>query len=277
MPLKCQRLKKAREMAETRAHLYLSIANVIMHQGLKWGHTRTDQTQARGEKGEMKKGAGTCNGCSPIWWLLYSTKFTADLSPCRRRVCGGGSGLSLVLGVGLDCWREWSFFPAGWKADGHVCRAHDKRAFYVQRMQIEEASLCTDGDPMPGSACGAQHRVGGVALALSAITVSGGGRGHRQGKEADTHLVLPGSYKRRDITCNLWVGHLRPGLPDKWTVDIVSLWTTQPPRELHQLCIVILKAIFMNLKKSPYKHKFDSSIHFFARFFCYLLYYLYFP
>lgn len=42
-----------------------------------------------------------------------------------------------------------------------MCRAHDKRPFYVQRMQIEEAPLCTDGDPMPGSACGAERREGG--------------------------------------------------------------------------------------------------------------------
>lgn len=74
-----------------------------------------------------------------------------------------------------------------------MCRAHDKRPFYVQRMQIEEAPLCTDGDPMPGSACGVEgweggegRRVlggeGGVSLALSAITVSGGGRGHRKGE-----------------------------------------------------------------------------------------------
>lgn len=42
-----------------------------------------------------------------------------------------------------------------------MCRAHDKRPFYVQRMQIEEAPLCTDGDPMPGSACGGEGREGG--------------------------------------------------------------------------------------------------------------------
>lgn len=65
----------------------------------------------------------------------------------------------------------------------------------MQRMQIEEAPLCTDGDPMPGSACGAERReggeesvgegksrVGGVSLALSAITVSGGGWGTRKKK-----------------------------------------------------------------------------------------------
>lgn len=28
-------------------------------------------------------------------------------------------------------------------------------------MQIEEAPLCTDGDPMPGSACGREGREGG--------------------------------------------------------------------------------------------------------------------
>lgn len=79
-----------------------------------------------------------------------------------------------------------------------MCRAHDKRPFYVQRMQIEEAPLCTDGEPMPGSACGGEGREGGrrgeksvgegkggeggVSLALSAITVSGGGRGHGKGE-----------------------------------------------------------------------------------------------
>lgn len=42
-----------------------------------------------------------------------------------------------------------------------MCRAHDKRPFYVQRMQIEGAPLCTDGDPMPGSACGGEGREGG--------------------------------------------------------------------------------------------------------------------
>lgn len=74
-----------------------------------------------------------------------------------------------------------------------MCRAHDKRPFYVQRMQIEEAPLCTDGDPMPVSACGAERRedreervgegkrrVGEVSLALSAITVSGGGWGMKK-------------------------------------------------------------------------------------------------
>lgn len=74
-----------------------------------------------------------------------------------------------------------------------MCRPHDKRPFYVQRMQIEEAPLCTDGDPMPGSACGGERREGaersvgegkggegGVSLALSAITVSGGGGGTKR-------------------------------------------------------------------------------------------------
>lgn len=90
-----------------------------------------------------------------------------------------------------------------------MCRAHDKRPFYVQRMQIEEAPLCTDGDPMPGSACGGEEREGGeeksvgegkrgeggVSLALSAITVSGGGWGTE--KENQAGLVLPGSNIRR--------------------------------------------------------------------------------
>lgn len=86
-----------------------------------------------------------------------------------------------------------------------MCRAHDKRPFYVQRMQIEEAPLCTDGDPMPESACGAERREGGersigegkggVSLALSAIAVSGGGWGTE--KENQAILVLPGSFKRR--------------------------------------------------------------------------------
>lgn len=67
-----------------------------------------------------------------------------------------------------------------------MCGAHDKRPFYVQRMQIEEAPLCTDGDPMPGSACGREGREGGeerggVSLALSAITVSSGGWGWVEG------------------------------------------------------------------------------------------------
>lgn len=84
-----------------------------------------------------------------------------------------------------------------------MCRAHDKRPFYVQRMQIEEAPLCTDGDPMPGSACGGEGREGGegrrvmvrggeggVSLAVSAITVSGGGGGTE--KENQAVLVQPG-------------------------------------------------------------------------------------
>lgn len=107
-----------------------------------------------------------------------------------------------------------------------MCRAHDKRPFYVQRMQIEEAPLCTDGDPMPGSACGGEGREGGeksvgegregreggVSLALSAITVSGGGRGHRKGEAVP---VRPGPGLRGGatrlaervlITCNPFVG-----------------------------------------------------------------------
>ncbi|KAK5613728.1 hypothetical protein CRENBAI_017153 [Crenichthys baileyi] len=75
----------------------------------------------------------------------------------------------------------------------------------ARRMQIEEAPLCTDGDPMPGTACGAERREGiedrgllvkgGVSLALSAITVSGGGWGTE--KENQAVLVLPGSAGRR--------------------------------------------------------------------------------
>lgn len=90
-----------------------------------------------------------------------------------------------------------------------MCRAHDKRPFYVQHMQIEEAPLCTDGDPMPESACGGEGReggeesvgegkgeAGGVSLALSAITVSGGGRGTEKLNQAI--LVLSGSYIREE-------------------------------------------------------------------------------
>lgn len=123
---------------------------------------------------------------------------TLSLPPQTKIWWGGGrgTGLSLVLGVGLDCWREWSFFLAGWKADGHVCRAHDKRPFYVQRMQIEEAPLCTDGDPMPGSACGGEGREGGEERR---VLVKG-----REGKEGclwhwvpSLCLVGDGARKRR--------------------------------------------------------------------------------
>lgn len=143
--------------------------------------------------------AAPSNGC------LYSTKFGVDLSHSfslslsadeNLTGWGSGTGLSLVLGVGLDCWREWSFFPAGWKADGHVCRAHDKRPFYVQRMQIEEAPLCTDGDPMPGSACGREGREGGEERG---VVVKG-----REGREGclwhwvpSLCLVGDGAQKRR--------------------------------------------------------------------------------
>lgn len=103
----------------------------------------------------------------------------------------------------------------------------------MQRMQIEEAPLCTDGDPMPGSACGGEgreggeksvgegreEREGGVSLALSAITVSGGGRGHRKGEAVP---VRPGPglrggatrlAERTLITCNPFVGSRRVARP----------------------------------------------------------------
>lgn len=88
----------------------------------------------------------------------------------------------------------------------------------MQRMQIEEAPLCTDGDPMPGSACGGEGREGGdrsvgegkggeggVSLALSAITVSGGGGGTE--KENQATLVLPDSYNREEGPQDLLRGY----------------------------------------------------------------------
>lgn len=76
-----------------------------------------------------------------------------------------------------------------------MCRAHDKRPFYVQRMQIEEAPLCTDGDPMPGSACGGEEREGGEGRRVlggegvpSLCLVGGGGAE----KENQAVLVQPG-------------------------------------------------------------------------------------
>lgn len=96
-----------------------------------------------------------------------------------------------------------------------MCRPHDKRPFYVQRMQIEEAPLCTDGDPMPWSACGGEGREGGeksvgegkggVSLALSAITVSGGGGGTEKKNQAT--LVLPNSYNREEGPRDLLRGY----------------------------------------------------------------------
>lgn len=93
-----------------------------------------------------------------------------------------------------------------------MCRAHDKRPFYVQQMQIEEAPLCTDGDPMPGSACGGEGK-GGRRGEERRVSVKGregrrgrgvsgtechhclvGGGGTE--KENQAILVLPGSYMR---------------------------------------------------------------------------------
>lgn len=76
-----------------------------------------------------------------------------------------------------------------------MCRAHDKRPFYVQRMQIEEAPLCTDGDPMPGSACGGEGREGGEGRRVSggegvpSLCLVGGGGSE---KEKPAVLVQPG-------------------------------------------------------------------------------------
>lgn len=76
-----------------------------------------------------------------------------------------------------------------------MCRAHDKRPFYVQRMQIEEAPLCTDGDPMPGSACGGEGREG--AEGRRVLVKGGEGRGV-SGTECH-HCVWwgEGAWKRR--------------------------------------------------------------------------------
>lgn len=63
--------------------------------------------------------------------------------------------------------------------------AHDKRAFYVQCMQIEEAPLCTDGDPMPGSACGAERREGGEDRGV--LVKGGEGRGGRSVSGTECH------------------------------------------------------------------------------------------
>lgn len=89
-----------------------------------------------------------------------------------------------------------------------MCRAHDKRPFYVQRMQIEEAPLCTDGDPMPGSACGREGREGGEER--RGVLVKGR-EGRRGVSGTECHhcvwwgeganqavLVLPGSYIREE-------------------------------------------------------------------------------
>ncbi|TWW75813.1 hypothetical protein D4764_13G0004750 [Takifugu flavidus] len=65
----------------------------------------------------------------------------------------------------------------------------------VVRMQIEEAPLCTDGDPMPGSACGGEGREGGEGRRVlggegvpSLCLVGGGGAE----KEKQAVLVQPG-------------------------------------------------------------------------------------
>ncbi|KAG7230920.1 hypothetical protein INR49_024948 [Caranx melampygus] len=64
------------------------------------------------------------------------------------------------------------------------------------RMQIEEAPLCTDGDPMPGSACGGEGREGGeerrvlIKVSSSASTVRRAGAG-RPGRARRAALRLP--------------------------------------------------------------------------------------
>ena len=83
-------------------------------------------------------------------------------------------------------------------------------------MQIEEAPLCTDGDPMPGSACGGEGREGGREERR--VLMKGGeeregrgvsgtechhcvwwGEGARKKENQARVLVLPGSYREDGV------------------------------------------------------------------------------
>lgn len=73
---------------------------------------RTPGEKEREGSRHEKKDFAAVMEAAPSDGCLYSTKFRVDLShslSLQTKIWWGGgrgTGLSLVLGVGLDCWRE---------------------------------------------------------------------------------------------------------------------------------------------------------------------------
>lgn len=88
-----------------------------------------------------------------------------------------------------------------------MCRAHDKRPFYVQRMQIEEAPLCTDGDPMPGSACGGER---GGRRGRRRVLVKGGEGGKGVSGTECHHCVWWGEGAQKRSSKPSWSSQVHP-------------------------------------------------------------------
>lgn len=112
-------------------------------------------------------------------------------------------GVSLVLGVGLDCWREWSFFSSGVKGGRScvqsswqkalLCAAYaDRGGSFVHRWR-SHAWVC-----LRRRGKGGRRGEKSVGRRGSAITVSGGGRGRRKGEAS-----RPGPARLRGGATNL--------------------------------------------------------------------------
>lgn len=208
MPLKCQKLWKGRK-GKTRAHSYFSVADAaktaVPHTGCTQGHGEAERKRQMGSRKKMVETS------LQQWWkqphlmavAIQQTVYSLSLSlvcslahslalvrSLQTKIWWGGgrgTGLSLVLGVGLDCWREWSFFSTGVKGrrscvqsswqKALLCAAYaDRGGSFVHRWR-SHAWVC-----LRRRGKGGRRGEKSVGRRGSAITVSGGGRGRRKGE-----------------------------------------------------------------------------------------------
>lgn len=226
-------LEGKRETDKMRAHSYFSMADAaktaVPHTGCMQGHEEAGRKKKKAD-GKQEKMVET--SLQQLWKqphlmaaAIQQTVYSLSLSPslsrsllfalCRRKSGGvgvGGRGLSLVLGVGLDCWREWSFFSSGVKGGRScvqsswqkalLCAAYaDRGGSFVHRWR-SHAWVC-----LRRRAKGGRRGEKSVGRRGSAITVSGGGRGRRKGEPSrpgSSQVVRRGHKSKRIlITANL--------------------------------------------------------------------------
>lgn len=196
-------LEGKRETDKMRAHSYFSMADAaktaVPHTRCTQGHREAERKRQMGSRKKWWKGVCSSDGSSPIWWpWLFNRQFIVSLAHSFARSCslsadenlvgwGSGTGLSLVLGEGLDCWREWSFFSSGVKGGRScvqslwqkalLCAAYaDRGGSFVHRWR-SHAWVC-----LRRRGKGGRRGEKSVGRRGSAITVSGGGRGRRKGE-----------------------------------------------------------------------------------------------
>lgn len=174
-----------------RAHSYFSMGYAEKTLGAH------EDTGRRKGKGRWENGKKMVETSLQQWWkqphltavpiqqTVPSLSLPLPCSLSADEIWWGGGGL--VLGVGLDCWREWSFFSSGVKGGRScvqsswqkalLCAAYaDRGGSFVHRWR-SHAWVC-----LRRRGKGGRRGEKSVGRRGSAITVSGGGRGRRKGE-----------------------------------------------------------------------------------------------